>query len=167
MYITGRRQGSRLEAHVELVDELVVGELGARAALELDVAVDDDVAAVGDADGLVEVLLRHEDREAAAFLEAADLVDGAAHQEGRQAHRGLVDQQDLRLRHEGARERQHLLLAAAHAPRELLRSRSEYRKRLEAIGEILRKGGARRAPVSAEQEILVDREAREEPPSFG
>src|SRR5258708_10946285 len=75
------------ETHVELVDEIVVGELAARAALVFDAAVDDHVAAVGDADRLVEVLLRHEHREPAAFLELADLVDGAAHEERRQAHR--------------------------------------------------------------------------------
>src|SRR5215510_3819856 len=46
-----------LEPHVELVDQLVVREVFARAALVLDLAVNDHVAAVGDADRLVEVLL--------------------------------------------------------------------------------------------------------------
>src|SRR5262245_50561432 len=49
-----------LEAHVQLVDQLVVREVLARAALVFDLPVHDHVAPVGDADRLVEVLLGHE-----------------------------------------------------------------------------------------------------------
>src|SRR5882672_8075110 len=74
-----------LEAHVQLVDQLVVREVLARAALVLDLAVHDHVAAVGDADRLVEVLLGHEDGEPVALLQLPDLVDGVDHQYRREA----------------------------------------------------------------------------------
>src|SRR5215471_1702038 len=69
------RSGMRSQPHVQLVDQLVVREVVARSALVLDPPVDDHVAAVGDADRLVEVLLGHEDGQAVALLQLPDLVD--------------------------------------------------------------------------------------------
>src|SRR5207247_1688715 len=47
--------------------------------------------------------------------DSEDLAD----QERRQAERGLVEHQEPRSGHHGAHDREHLLLAAAQAPREL------------------------------------------------
>src|SRR6267143_5286165 len=102
-------------AKIVVLHERVLLELGDRSAFEHDLAVHDDVAAVGDADRLVEVLLRHQHREPVAFLQLPDLVDRMDHEDGREAHRRLVDQEDLGRGHQGAGEREHLLLAAAHA----------------------------------------------------
>src|SRR3989442_10030248 len=77
----GLRRDDKLHPQVQLVHKLVVGELVARSAFVLDPAVDDHVAAVGDPDRLVEVLLGHEHREPLAILELADLVDGADDQD--------------------------------------------------------------------------------------
>src|ERR1700720_1706866 len=60
---------------IEFADELVVVELVGGAAFEGDLAVDDDVAAVGDADGLVEVLLGHQHGQLVAVLQLLDLLD--------------------------------------------------------------------------------------------
>src|SRR5438874_10465055 len=49
-----------LQPEIEFADQLVVVELVGAAALEGDLAVHDDIAAIGDADGLVEVLLGHQ-----------------------------------------------------------------------------------------------------------
>ena len=79
----------------------IVGEIVARKIVNRDrgsgdddLAMDDDISAVGDPDCLVEVLLRHQDSEIVALLELLDLVDRPTDQQWRQADRGLVDQQD-------------------------------------------------------------------------
>src|SRR5215510_12332257 len=109
----------RLHAEVVLLDQLVLPELLRALSLELDATVDDDVAAVGDLGRLVEVLLGHQHGQLIALLELADLRDHPGHEDRGQPHRGLVDQEDLRRRHERARDREHLLLAAAHAAGQL------------------------------------------------
>src|SRR5882672_2080607 len=109
-----------LKPHVQLVNQLVVGEILARAALVLDASVHDHVAAIGDAYCLGEILLGHENCEAVALLELPDLVDGMDDQYRREPDRGLVDEQDLGGGHERAGKGKHLLLAAAHAAGELL-----------------------------------------------
>src|SRR5712691_3343152 len=91
------------QSHVELVYQLVIGEILARAALVLDPAVHDHVAAIGDADRLVEVLLRHEHGEPVAFLQFPDFVDRVDDEYRRQADRRLVDQENLGRGHQGAR----------------------------------------------------------------
>src|SRR5262249_28478992 len=102
------------QPEIKLPDQIVVVELLGGLALERDLAVDDHVAAVGDAQRLGEILLRHQHREIVLLLEFPYRVDGAADQHGREADRGLVDQEDARRQHQGAAEGKHLLLAAAH-----------------------------------------------------
>src|SRR5216684_341937 len=72
-----------LQPEVEFADQLVVVELVGGAAFEGDLAVDDDVAAIGDLDRLGEVLLGHEHAQMVAVLELLDLLDGAAHEQRR------------------------------------------------------------------------------------
>src|SRR5512132_4042789 len=71
---------------VVLLHEVVLAELARVAPLELDLPVDDDVAAVGDLGRLVEVLLGHEHGELAPLLELLDLADHPAHEDGGQSH---------------------------------------------------------------------------------
>src|ERR1043166_1166944 len=85
-----RHPTSGLQSQIKLPDQIVVVELGGGAALEGDAAVHDHVAAVGDADRLGEVLLGHQHGQAVAGFEFLDLVDGAAHQDRREADRRLV-----------------------------------------------------------------------------
>ena len=100
--------------------------------------MDDDVAAVGDADRLGEILLGHQHGEPILFFQLLDLIDGAADQDRGEPDRGLVDQQDARRQHQRPPERQHLLLAAAQTPRELASPLRELRERLEAERAIVR-----------------------------
>src|SRR6516225_9694729 len=64
----------RLQPEIKFPDQLVVVELVGGAAFEGDLAVDDDVTAVGDAQRLREVLLRHQHGELVLVLELLDLV---------------------------------------------------------------------------------------------
>src|SRR5215831_4913008 len=75
----------RSQPQVKLLDQIVVVELFRRAAFDGDPAVHDYVAAVGDADGLREILLRHQYGELELVLELFDRIDGAANQQRRQA----------------------------------------------------------------------------------
>src|SRR5689334_19770583 len=58
-----------LHPHVKLAHQVVVVELVGRAALERDLAVHDDIAAIGDADGLREILLRHQHGQLIVILQ--------------------------------------------------------------------------------------------------
>jgi len=65
-----------------------------------------------------------------------------------------------------ARERNHLLLPAGHAACELLTPLGESRERLVAEQQVLGDLAARGRAEGAEQQVLLDRELREEPPAF-
>ena len=126
--------------------------------------MDDDVTAVGDAQRLREVLLRHQHGELVLVLELLDLVDGTAHQHGRETDRRLVDQQDARVEHQRARQRQHLLLAAAHRAGELVAPFFQAIEHAVTEVEIACHFGARGRAERAEQEILLDGELGKQPP---
>src|SRR6516165_7362153 len=157
----------RLQPQIEFADQLVVVELVGGAALEGDLAVDDDIAAIGDADGLVEVLLGHQHGELMAFLELLDLFDRALDEDRCETDRRLVDQQDLGGRHQRARQSEHLLLAAAQTAGELAPPFPERREgrvgRVEVAGDL----DARQWSKSAEEQVLLDRELGEEAAAFG
>src|SRR5579885_1822121 len=149
------------ETHVEFADELVVVERVGRFASERDLAVHDDVAAVGNTDRLREVLLGHQHGELILVPQLLDLVDHAPHPDRREPDRGLVDEEDARRGHQRAGEREHLLLTAAHAARELAAPLLQDREELVAGGEIALQLIAGGAAVGAEVEILLHRELRE------
>src|SRR5215475_9370882 len=88
------------DAQVVLLHEIVLAELPRAAAFELDLAVHDDVAAIGYLGRLIEVLLRHEHGELALLLELLDLGDDPAHQDGGEPHRWLVHEEDAGGGHE-------------------------------------------------------------------
>src|SRR3954454_25172930 len=82
------------------------------AAAERDAAVDHDIAAVREFQGVKGVLLDQEDREPFLDVQLADGVENLPGDERGEAERGLVKEQQSRSAHQGARDRQHLLLAA-------------------------------------------------------
>src|SRR6185437_4139706 len=151
-----------LQPQIKLLDQIVVIEFVGRAALERDLAVDDNVAAVGDADRLIKILLGHQHGQRVALLHLADGVDGAADQDRRQTDRRFVDQEDFWRQHHRAAEYQHLLLAARHAAGELRAAFGKARKRLETDFKILLEQAARGRPKGAEQKIFLDRQLRKQ-----
>src|SRR5918997_7153347 len=76
----------------------------------------EDVAAGGDLEGDIGVLLDEEDRGALRVYLPNGLED-PLDEHGREAHRGLVEEKELGTAHEGAPDGEHLLLAAAHGAR--------------------------------------------------
>src|SRR5260221_1259914 len=101
----GAREGGRAE-------QLLAGAgLHDRAGLE-------DVRAVCDLERLRRVLLDEEDRDALR-VDLADDLEVRLDEDRREPERGLVEHQELWLRHERAADREHLLLAARQGSREL------------------------------------------------
>ena len=80
-----------LKPQIKLPDQVIVVQFVRRLAAERDLAVDDDVAGVGDANCLREILFGHQHRELILVLQFTDGVDGAADQHRREADGWLID----------------------------------------------------------------------------
>ena len=112
--------GRSIKSHIGLADRRVVALSSAALPDKPDAADFEQIGAVDDLEHLLDVLLDDEHGEALcadAAHELEDLLDD----ERREARRGLVHQQHLRLRHQRAADRAHLLLAARQRAGELAR----------------------------------------------
>ena len=99
----------------------------------LDDAADlEQVGPMRDLQRLARVLLDHQDGDAHG-VDLAHQAENVAHHEGREAERGLVHQQQLRRRDERARDRHHLLLAAAERAGDLVVALPQAREALEHL----------------------------------
>src|SRR5437899_7141840 len=127
---------SRDSAEIEPLDDVVALQFIDRGGRNDDFTVDDDVPAAGDPDRLIEVLLCHQHGQTEVPIELADLGNGLRDQQRRQAHRGFIDQQQPRRRHQRARNRQHLLLPARHGTGKLALPLPQDRKCLEGDRKI-------------------------------
>src|SRR5205085_1010043 len=142
-----------------------VGAEGGGGAFEDDAAVLEDVAAGGEVEGGVDVLLHDEDGGAGggdggqAFEQRVDDVGG-------EAERQLVDHQQGRAAHETAGHGAHLLLAARELARGAVEAFGEAGEQFQHVGQV---GGdvAVAAVVGADEEVLPDGETGEEAPALG
>src|SRR5262245_22841077 len=100
-----------------------------------DQALLDDIGAVGESSGELEILLREQDRQSLA-LERGDLLAEGPDDDGREPLRRLVEQKDAGIAHERSRHRQHLLLAARQAPGATARQLLEPREELVHAGRV-------------------------------
>src|SRR5262245_36792076 len=100
----------KLEGEVLCTDGLVLPE-GLDGSVVADVALLQDVDAVGEVEAEVHVLLGEQYGQTVA-LEPADLLLEMVDHEGSQAFGGLVEQEQVRIAHEGAGDGEHLLLAS-------------------------------------------------------
>src|SRR5678816_1822493 len=169
-------------SQVTLPDRRVPVELG-RAAGPGDPAFLEDDMPVGELDQALHVLVDHQDRLAARAQRGETVPDLLAHHR-RQALGGLVEDQEARLGHERAADRQHLLLAArelvAHVRAPLVKTREQLEDAGDALGGRApapspgvgavaggiagRRPGAR--PLEGAQ-VLLDREVGEDLPALG
>src|SRR5215469_14666181 len=136
--------------------DLLVGEEVRGPGGVDDLAAAQDVGAVGHGESEGEVLLHDEDGQSLA-LELADYPPHLAHEERSQPLRGLVEEEEVGIAHEGAPDGQHLLLAA----RELVRAIAPT---LAQPGEELVHAFQAPAPAPAPRhlEILADGEGGED-----
>src|SRR6185503_4184980 len=104
-------------AKVGLPEVLVLRELASQS-FEDEPRCREDVAAVGDRECQVRMLLDDQHCDA-GLVDVLEDREAALYEDRRQAHRRLVHQQQLRLRHQRAPHRHHLLLPARERPGEL------------------------------------------------
>ena len=126
-----------------------------------------DVGPVGDAQRRQGVLLDQQDRRA-LLADRRDRVEDQVDEHRREAHRRLVEQQQLGPPHQRAPDREHLLLAAGHGPGLLVEPLlaaagrgSSTRSRSAAIPALSLRRNAPRSRFS------VDGHAREDPAPLG
>src|SRR5260370_18829973 len=151
-------------AEVTVLDVLARAELG-RAAAPDDLPLLDDVVRVGDARQRDQVLADEEDR-LAARRQPLDAAPDLGANERRQALRRLVEDQEPRVRHERAPDREHLLLAAREGAAEAPRAGRELGEELEHPGDGPRVRAAA-AVRGGRHEVLAHREVREHLAALG
>src|SRR5436190_16261321 len=126
-------------------------------------AVRDHVGSVGERDGALRALLDQEHGKA-ALTNPCERVEDDVHDAGREAERGLVEEEHVGLGDECACNCELLLLAAgerAGAPAtELVHDRKQLVDALDAVA------AAAAPPGQAEPEVLLDRELSEDPASL-
>ena len=102
------------------------------------------------------VLLHHQNRCARFLADAADDVEDFFGQQWRKTQRGFIEHQQLRLRHVGAADGQHLLLAAGQQACVLLRPFQQTRKPLKYPIQVLSNALGIAACVSPHVEVFPD-----------
>src|SRR5437588_600981 len=155
--------GGWLAAQVGL-PEVLVREEGGSLVRQHDSARLEDVAAVGDRERHVRVLLDDQHRDT-RLVHLPDDLEVPLDEDRREPHRGLVHEQELRLRHECPAHRDHLLLAAGERPGELPPPLLQQREERVHPLEVLPFRAA--LEVRAHLEVLLDGHGREEPPVLG
>src|SRR5665648_460545 len=132
-------------------------------ALEADAAFEEAGDVVGDGEDVLHVLFDDQDRGARADEEYHGLVD-ALDDHGRETERDFVEQQDLRVGHQGAPDGQGLLLAAGEARRLALDQGLEEREELHhRVGVPV----ALATAVGADLQVLENGEAGEDAAALG
>src|SRR5579872_6268960 len=81
-------------------------------SLERDQAVDHDIAAVGEPQRVIGVLLDDQYGEAVLPVECPDRLEDLARDQRRETKRRFVEEEQARAAHQGTADRQHLLFAA-------------------------------------------------------
>ena len=125
-----------------------------------------DIAVVRDVERGPCVLLHHQHGDPAFLVEAADDGEDVADEDGRQAERGLVEQHDLRPRHESARDGEHLLLPAGERARGLAKPLAEDREVAEYHLQVLVHAVVV-SRIRPHREVLTDGEQRKHLPALG
>src|SRR6266481_7330331 len=154
-----------VEPEVELLD---VGDLsqGFGRALEDDAAVLHDVAVVGDIERHGGVLLDQEHGQAALLAQPTDDAEDLLDKPRRQAERGFVEQDHLGLGHQRPANHQHLLLTARKIARGLVAAFLQRRKDVVDAADAFADDSKIAAGVATGNQIVLDRQILENPPSF-
>ena len=145
--------------------QLVAGQqLGGRAG-KSQRAVLQHVGAVGDLERLADVLLDEQHRQA-VVAQAPDQREHLLDEDRRQAERRFVEDEQARLGHQAAADRQHLLLAAAHRAGPLALALGKAREGGEDALEVACLALVR-AGIRAELQVLAHAEVGEDAPPLG
>src|SRR5688572_5585614 len=156
--------GQPLVPEVRLADGFVAGELLARPG-HGDLADLEHVRVRRDLERDRGVLLDDKDGQAVLLVQLGDDPEDLARDQRRKAERRLVEEQEPRPAHQGAREREHLLLAARERARVLVDPLAQPREpRAHAFDVRVERAAPR---VGAEPQVLLDRELAERAAALG
>src|SRR3989441_8027451 len=156
--------GARLDPE-HLTAQLAVGAQGGRRALVGDAAAVQHADPIGQRQDEVEVVLDDQDGHLPAqAVEGAE--DRLAHRGG-QALEGLIQEQDLEVARQGARDGYHLLLATREGLRAAPQPLPDAGEKLEDALGLPADALAALPPEPAELEVLGHREGRDEPAPLG
>src|SRR5262249_36260954 len=111
-------------------------KLGARAR-HGDAAVHHDIGPMCQLERMEGILLDQEHGQALVGIEFADDLEDLLHDQRGKAERWLIEQEQAGPRHEGAGDRQHLLLAARECSAALGLALLENRESLESASEVV------------------------------
>src|SRR5262245_124352 len=126
-----------------------------------------DVAALRGLQRMAGILLHQEDAGAVA-VDGTDRLEDALHDERRQAERRLVEAEEPRLRHHGASQRQHLLLAAGKCASVLARALAQAREHGEdPLHQPAQPDRVMAMPEAAEFEVLTHAQGWKHAPALG
>src|SRR3982074_818071 len=150
-----------LAAEIAVDDVGIVNEIACGAA-QRDRAGFEHVAVVSRFKRRAGVLLNQQDRDAKLAQSHHDAEDLAHDQRG-EAEARLVEQEEPRLRHQRAAERQHLAFAAGQRAGELAATFGEAWKARIDVMQVASDGGTvAPARVGAEDEVVLDRHLGEQ-----
>src|SRR5919198_593120 len=162
-----RRRPDRLLAFAEVrLSDLLVLTEGLGVVGERDATRFEDIAALGDLERHEGVLLHEENRDS-LLVDLLDDLEDLLDEDGREAHRRLVQHEELRASHQRPPDRAHLLLAARECPRLLASPFVEPRKERVDPLEILPDAASVRALEGAHLEILEHAHPGEESTALG
>src|SRR2546421_7601243 len=154
-------------AAVPLDSEICLLDVGAfqqrRGGSFLDDAAGfEHVASVRHRQCLGRVLLDQQDG-GALLIDVADDVEDLVDQDGGEAQRGLVEQQDTGSRHQAASDREHLLLATRKRATDLIQTLFDARKQFEDMFLVPPNSLPVLAGEGAEEQVVADGQAAEDP----
>ncbi|EGE57986.1 hypothetical protein RHECNPAF_3500035 [Rhizobium etli CNPAF512] len=145
--------------------DLGIGEQFLAGAAHRHLAVHHHVGAMRQPECREGILLDQEHGEAFLLIELADRLENALDDQRREAKRRFVEQQELRTRHQGAADRQHLLFAARKRAAALgvtfLETRKERKDLLDVLGEVFEI-----VEAGAHLKVFQHRHAREDAASL-
>ena len=148
-------------AEVDLLHGRLALQAGG-AALADNPTVLDEIAAVGNGQALVRVLLHQQHADAEAS-DAGERLEQLLADQRRQAERRLVEQKQTRMRHQRPADAHHLLLAAAHGADNLLLALGQARKQRQDLAETCRLVLACAPGIGPQQQVLTHIELGENP----
>ena len=115
--------------------------------------------------------LLHQQHGHTARLEVADDAENLFHQDGRQAHGGLVEQHDLGVEHDRAGHGQHLLLATRQGASELVaaffKAGEQFHGAFQIALHVALGAAAGQARKGAQDQVVGDGHGGKHAPAFG
>ena len=134
-------------------------------ALENDLARLDDIAIIGDLQREEGVLLDEQHRHA-LFADFDDRVENLLHEDRSKSHARFVKEQNSRVRHKPAADRQHLLLASRQRAGDLAKTLLEDREHVEDMGLLVGDPFLVVVEKCPDLKVLGHREPAENTPAF-